>query len=137
MTVAGALNVYATVVDVASVPSIVGGVTRILVSVNAVGAVPIVPEAGRTVGPASSAHEYGTPGSALRASQVQSTAVPVPDPAATTLPVASFTVTVHGRLWVSRAVKRTDPPTAPDTVGTKSLGRPVRATSWAIAGSSR
>ena len=77
---------------------------------------PSVPVADRTSGPAAIAHEYAA-GGALLESHVQSTAVPAPEPAPTTLPVASVTVTVHGSGSLSLPVKRTGPPTAPDTTG--------------------
>ena len=49
--------------------------------------------------------------------QVQSTIEPVPAPDATTWPSWSATVTVHGSADETRAWKRTDPPSTPDTVG--------------------
>jgi len=51
------------------------------------------------------------------ASQVQSTFWLVPVPVATRAPVASATVTVHGRGALRRAWKRTGPPMAPRTDG--------------------
>jgi hypothetical protein len=55
-------------------------------------------------------------GAAL-AFQVQSTAVPLPLPCATTAPPEPFTCTSQARAEERRAVKRTGPPTAPSTLG--------------------
>src|SRR5439155_2995046 len=118
-------------------PSTVGGEARTFVSASAVTLAPIVPSAGRTVAPPSIRHEYPAPGSEPLESQVQSTAAPVPVPVPTTFPVTSFTVTVHGRSWLNRAVNRIGPPSVPETTGAYSFGKPVRATCWAIAGRSR
>ena len=74
------------------------------------------PTAGRVSGPALISYVYDAIGAAL-ASQVQSTAVPVPVPCATTPPPASFTCTSQARDDERRAVRRTGPPTAPATSG--------------------
>src|SRR4051812_1897472 len=111
VTVAGALSLNETW-PVSSKPSAFGettaGSATAPVIASAAGFAPNVPRAGRTVGPASIVYEY-EPGAAAVASQVQSTAVPVPPPAAILLPAESATVTVHSKAVESRAVKRTRP----------------------------
>jgi len=75
-----------------------------------------LPPAGRRSEPASI--EYvNLPYGNADASHVQSTAVPVPLPLATTASAASRMVTVHGRSSVSVAAKRTAPPRLPVTTG--------------------
>jgi len=89
-----------------------------VLSVNRAGSVPpMTPTAARTVAPAEIVHVYAAPTTANFASQVQSTFASVPLPVATTAPVASATDTVHGSAELSRAVKRTGPPIAPETIG--------------------
>jgi hypothetical protein len=56
-------------------------------------------------------------GSAELESQVQSTAVPVPAPLATTAPLSSRTVTVQGAELEIRAVNRIGPPKLPLATG--------------------
>ena len=75
-----------------------------------------VPRAGRRSGPASIAYEK-SPNGVAEASHVQSTAVPVPLPVATTASSASRIVTVQGSASVSVAVNRTWPPRLPPTTG--------------------
>src|SRR5438309_702103 len=76
---------------------------------------PTVPVADRAPG-VSIAYEYD-PGSAALASQVQSTALPLPEPASTTSPRESVTVTVQRAAADTRAVKRTGPRSFPATAG--------------------
>src|SRR5919112_825098 len=95
VTFAGMLSVYLTVDDVTCVPSIRGGVALTFVTASDAKRAPSVPDPGRTSGPAAITHEYEAVGCAPRESHVQSTDVPVPAPAPTVFPCASFTVTVH------------------------------------------
>src|SRR3954452_7181677 len=136
VTVAPALSVYETVVFGMATPSSVGGFTRASVSVSAGSFPPITPTAARTVAPAEITHVYAA-GGANVASHVQNTSGPTPEPVATVAPDGSDTVIVHGSDEVSRALKRTKPPTAPETTGEYSFGRPVLATRDLIAGSRR
>src|SRR5262245_59861704 len=77
---------------------------------------PTVPVALCAVG-AAIVHVYCWFGLAELESHVQLTAVPVPEPLATTVPASSRTVTVHGAEAESRAVKWIDPPKAPLATG--------------------
>src|SRR4029453_5967989 len=93
------------------------------------------PVAGRTGGPASIAYRY-FPAGIVRASQVQSMAVPSPWPCPTTFPSGSVTVTDQGSHCVSVPVKWTNSPGAPVACGKYIFGRPVWATARAIDGKS-
>src|SRR5262249_55225559 len=98
---------------------------------------PSVPGAGRTAGPGGSGPAKGAPpGAAAAALQVQSTSCDRPDLCATTVPLPSFTVTVHGSHEERRAWKRTLWPSAPLTTGAKSFRRPGSAPRGAIEGRS-
>ena len=92
---------------------------------------PIVPAAGSTSLPEEIVHTNG-PLPADAELHVQSTICDVPDLWATTVPFASFTVTVHGSDEERRDWKRTSCPTAPLTTGAYSFGSPVCATRCAI-----
>jgi hypothetical protein len=119
VTVAGAVSLNETW-PVSSKPSALGEITAgsavASVMASADGLAPKVPRAGSTVGPASIEYEY-VPCTAAVASQVQSTAVPVPPPPATLFPAESVTVTVQGSGFERYAVKRTGPPRLPRTAG--------------------
>ncbi len=77
---------------------------------------PSVPPAERAP-VAEIVHLYATPGTASCESHVQSTVAPTSDHEATSAPVTSVTLTVHGAEPLSFAVKRTGPPTSPETTG--------------------
>src|SRR5436190_1824031 len=119
VTVAAVVSVYVTVAR-SSTPSpfgeIVPGFALEPLSASAAGAAPRKPVAGRTSSPAAIVHAY-RPGAEEVASQVQSTAVPLPDPVATVIPSESVTETVQGRSSVSVALNSTGPPSRPRTDG--------------------
>src|SRR5206468_2544923 len=96
---------------------------------------PSVPIAGRTSPPDEIVHAYGPLPAAVEC-HVQSISCELPDLVATTVPLESFTVTVHGRDDERRAWNRTLPPTTPLTTGAYSFGSPVPATRRAISGRS-
>src|SRR2546430_14726746 len=99
VTLAGALSVYEIWLE-SVCPSpfgvIVRGTAVADLMVSGTGFPPIVPVAGRTLSPAPIVQRY-SPGSAVAASQVQSTSWLRPVPVATMLPAAAVTGAGHRR----------------------------------------
>ena len=90
------------------------------------GARPIVPVAGRVLGPASIVQVYA-PGATPAQFQVHATARLVPVPRATSLPGGSVTVTVPAARRGQPGGERDGPPSLPEDVGAYSFGSPVDA----------
>src|SRR3954447_17267553 len=107
VTVAAAVRLY----EMRVVCVIVRGVAASDLIASATGVVPTKPVAGRTSGPGEIVHVYDDCG-AVDASHVQSMTSLVPVPVATT-PSEPLTVTLHGSGVLSRAWKRTSPPSWP------------------------
>src|SRR5262245_61940113 len=138
-TVAGAVIVYVRVAS-SDCPSPFGliasgcALTSVSASTAAAPPGPSVPRAGRRPGPASICQRYGPTGTAAE-SQVQSTVVPKPSPAATSAPAELVTPTCHASALDSRARKRIGVPTVPVTFGSYSFGRPTFCAAVAIEAS--
>ena len=135
-TFAFAPSVYEIVV-VSACPSPLGviaaGSARAPVTASAPAAVATrTPSAA--VAPGVSIRHCVPAGTGAAGSQVQSTAAPLPSPRPSSPPLASVTVTVHGRAAESLAVKRVPPDSSVATVGAYTFGSPSVATRCAIVG---